>query len=357
METSRFRAPFAGLLMAALCTACDTSKDFTPVGDGDSSAAPVAGSWIVGLRDLDADCTDQLLGGPGGEMLLNIVQDGSDATVYVDADGDGDFSELVQLPATVGAKRVRASGSWTQGDQLLSLELDLQYIVWGSMSGVAELAHAPATPQPGAAACESRHAATVIKIGNPPRFDLGGGWNASQRVAFANGPLQALTGSSDELDWTITQSDDPARSGLFKVDSSDGRAYMGMVNDSQIITGGSFELNGFPAHITYSTLNYHADEAKLAGQLLADYGPAGEYTIGWDVVALRAGDPALLVATSDHGGRYLVVGCDGLRVDFALAPGETARIELPEGPALLRTPTSDLPLHLGRGQERIVALD
>ncbi|MEY2745236.1 MAG: hypothetical protein RL112_278 [Planctomycetota bacterium] len=354
---TRLRAPIAAGLLAALCTACDTSKDFAPIGGGDSSAAPVAGSWIVGLREIEPGCGAGLVGGPGGELVLNIVQDGSDATVYVDADGDGDFSELVQLQATVGATRVRASGSWTQGDQVVGLELDLRYIVWGSMSGVADLSHAPADPQPGAAACESRHAATVIKIGNPPQFDLGGAWTTTQRVAFASGPLQALTGSTEALEWSIAQSADPARRGVFKVDSSDGRGYLGVVNDSQVIVGGSFELNGFPASVTYSTLNYHPNESKLAGQLLADYGPEGEYSIGWDVVALRAEEPALLVVASAGGGRFLVLGADGRRVELALAPGETARVELPEGPAMVRTRTSDLPLRLAAGDERTIQLD
>jgi len=357
MKNLRLRAPVAAGILAALCTACDTSKDFASIGDGESSAAPVAGSWIVGLRDLEVGCPAASLGGPGGELVLNIMQEGSNATVYVDADGDGDFSELVQLPATVGATRLRASGSWTQGDQVVGLELDLRYIVWGSMTGTAAVTHSPANPQPGTAACESLHAATVIKIGNPPQFNLGGAWSTTQRVAFANGPLQALTGSAEELEWTIAQSDDPARRGVFKIGSSDGRGYLGVVNDSQVITGGSFEVNGFPAHITYSTLNYHANESKLAGQLLADYGPSGEYAIGWDVVALRANEPAFLIASSDLGGRYLVLGADGRRVELALAPGETARIELPEGPAMVRTATSDLPLRMASGDERAIRLD
>jgi hypothetical protein len=357
MKTSRLRAPVAAGLLAALCASCDTSKDFAPVDPGESSAAPVAGSWIVGLRALEGDCGQALFGGPASELTLNIVQEGSSASVYVDADGDGDFSELVQLTATVGASRVRASGSWTQDGEAVELELDLEYIVWGSMAGRAELSTTAATQAGGAGACASSHAATAIKIGNPPQFDLGGAWTTTQRVAYASGPLQALAGSTSELDWNIRQSDSPTRRGVFTIASSDGRSYLGVVNDSQVIVGGSFDLNGFPAHITYSTLNYHDHESKLAGQLLADYGPAGEYTIGFDVVALRAPDPAFLVASSARGGRWLVLGADGRRVELVLAPGGTARIELPEGPALVRTPTNDWPLRMASGDERAIALD
>ncbi len=357
MKTSRLRAPFATGLLAALCASCDTSKDFAPLDPGESSAAPVAGSWIVGLRALEGDCGQALFGGPASELTLNIVQEGSSASVYVDADGDGDFSELVQLTATVGASRVRASGSWTQDGEAVELELDLEYIVWGSMAGRAELSTTAATQAGGAGACASSHAATAIKIGNPPQFDLGGAWTTTQRVAYASGPLQALAGSTSELDWNIRQSDSPTRRGVFTIASSDGRSYLGVVNDSQVIVGGSFDLNGFPAHITYSTLNYHDHESKLAGQLLADYGPAGEYTIGFDVVALRAPDPAFLVASSARGGRWLVLGADGRRVELVLAPGGTARIELPEGPALVRTPANDWPLRMASGDERAIALD
>lgn len=353
MDIRRISAPFAAGLLAALCTSCDMSKGFTPSGVIEAQAAPVSGTWIVGLRPLEQDCPTQ----DQAELVINIVQQGATAGVYVDVDSDGDFSELVQLQATVGATRVRATGSWTDSDGLVSLDLDLEFIVWGSMSGTASMARTPSSAASEALPCQSRHAATVIKIGNPPRFDLGGSWSATQRVAFANGPLQALTGSSEELDWAIAHSEDPTRLGVFKIGSSDGRSYLGVVNDSQVIVGGSFELNGFPANVTYSTLNYHANESKLAGQLLADYGPAGEYSIGWDVVALRAEEPAFLVVASAGGGRCLVLGADGRRVDLMLAPGETARVELPEGPAMVRTRTSDLPLRMAAGGERTIALD
>ena len=343
------------LALGFMVTGCDTSKTVGSSGPEAPDLA-AAGNWVVDARTLQSDC-DELL--PRRAVTLSIAQDGADVSVYVDADNDGDFSELIQLPGRIVGKTLEASGYWNEGGERHTLDLTLEGIVWGSMTGTMKVSHQSLTPEPGEVPCLASYAATVIRVCNPPQFDLTGKWDVSQTTAFAGGPLQALSGSTEELVWTISQAADALKQGVFQVESSDDRYYIGSVNSSQIIAGGSFEAYGFEFHVTYSTLEYNIQTGGLRGRILADYGAQGEYTIGWDIEATRGDEPTqqTLTLTSSQGATVTVVDANGVVLPICIPADGAAQVTLPEGPAMVSTQQGDLPLVIEAGANPSVQLN
>lgn len=343
------------LALGFMVTGCDTSKTVGTSGPEAPDLA-AAGNWVVDARTLQSDC-DVLL--PRRAVTLSIAQDGADVSVYVDADNDGDFSELIELPGRIVGKTLEATGQWIEAGERHTLDLKLEGIVWGSMTGTMKVSHQSLTPEPGEVPCLASYAATVIRVCNPPQFDLTGKWDVSQTTAFAGGPLQALSGSTEQLLWTITQAADALKQGVFQVESSDDRYYIGSVNSSQIIAGGSFEAYGFQFHVTYSTLEYNIQTGGLRGRILADYGAQGEYTIGWDIEASRgdADTQQTLTLSSTLGETVTVTDANGVVLPICLPPHGMAQVTLPEGPAVLSTRQGDLPLVVEADADLLVQLN
>jgi len=311
---------------ALLLCACDTSKDY---GSSNSNApVPANGVWMLQSRVLTSQCEPEL---PERRLTVNVVQSGGTARVFVDVDSDGSFGELVELPGTVRGEQLRATGIVDRAGTQYHLDLTLDWIVWGSMTGEMRVTSMPPAGS-GVPPCVTDEAVTAIKIGNAPLFDLSGPWAVTQTVSFASGPLQALTGSQVNPDWDIAQEGESLLRGIFYVASSDTRRYLGVVNDSQIILGGTFAAWGQEFHITYSTLNAHGD--VMSGQLLARYGANKEFEIGWDVDALRqpslnalallelSASEAGTVHVRDELGRALAFAHDGVQpLRTRLKPG------------------------------------
>jgi hypothetical protein len=305
----------AALALAAsilLVPACDTSKDF---GSSTSNApVPANGVWMLQSRVLTSECEPEL---PERRLTINVVQSGQSARIFVDVDSDGSFGELVELPGTVRGEQLRAAGIVDRAGTQYHLDLTLDWIVWGSMTGEMRVTSMPPAGS-GLPPCLTEEAVTAIKIGNAPLFDLSGPWAVTQTVSFASGPLQALSGSHVEVDWDIAQESDNLLRGVFYVASSDTRRYLGVVNDSQIILGGTFAAWGHEFHITYSTLNANGDDMR--GQLLARYGANKEFEIGWDIEGLRQPSLnalALLEVAAGEAGTVLVRDELGRALEFA----------------------------------------
>lgn len=307
---------------------CDMSKTFTPI-ESPEPALAANGTWMLQTRILESACEST----EGKSMVISVVQNGGSAQIFLDADGDGSFAELIQLPASISGSRLRALGQYENGGWMHHVDLTLEGIVWGSMTGRLELETTPiagqADPMSG---CVTSEAVTAIKIGNPPQFDLSGGWDVAQTTAFATGPLQALTGSTTDLGWKIRQDSDPFLRGVFTIGSSDDREYLGVVNDSQIIVGGTFTAYGYDFHVTYSTLNAHDDD--MSGQLLAKYGPNKEFEIGWNIVAHRpygVGNGSTLQLSSSTDQSVTLVDSRGGVHSLQLHAGDEARVRVPAG--------------------------
>lgn len=343
----------AALTLAAsilLLPACDTSKDY---GSSNSNApVPANGVWMLQSRVLTSECEPEL---PERRLTVNVVQTGGSVRVFVDVDSDGSFGELVELPGTVRGDELRAAGIVDRAGTQYHLDLTLNWIVWGSMTGKLRVTSMP--PQgSGLPPCITDEAVTAIKIGNAPLFDLSGAWAVTQTVAFANGPLQALSGSQVDVDWDIAQEADNLLRGVFYVASSDTRRYLGVVNDSQIILGSTFAAWGQEFHITYSTLNANGDE--MSGQLLARYGANKEFEIGWDIDALRQPSLnalALLEVSGGEAGTLLVRDELGRALEFAHDGVQPLRTRLKPGVFWVEKDGQSLPI-LARPTARI-ALD
>lgn len=343
----------AALTLAAsllLLPACDTSKDS---GSSNSTApVPVNGVWMLQSRVLTSQCEPEL---PERRLTVNVVQDSGSVRVFVDVDSDGSFGELVELPGTVRGDQMRAQGIVDRAGTQYHLDLTLEYIVWGSMTGAMRVTSMP--PQgSGVPPCVTDEAVTAIKIGNAPLFNLSGAWAVTQTVSFASGPLQALAGSQTDVDWDIAQESDNLLRGVFYVASSDTRRYLGVVNDSQIILGGTFAAWGQEFHITYSTLNANGDD--MSGQLLARYGANKEFEIGWDIDALRQPSLnalALLEVSGGEAGTLLVRDELGRALEFAHDGLKPLRAHLKPGVFWVEQNGQSLPI-LARANARI-ALD
>ncbi len=333
-----------------LLPACDTSKDY---GSSNSTApVPVNGIWIIQSRVLTSQCEPEL---PERRLTVNVVQDSGSVRVFVDVDSDGSFGELAELTGTVRGDQMRAEGTVERAEIQYHLDLTLKYIVWGSMTGSLRVT----TLQPqgsGASPCVTDEAVSAIKIGNPPLFNLSGAWTVNQTVSFAGGPLQALVGSQSDVDWDIAQESNNLLRGVFYVASSDSRRYLGVVNDSQIILGGTFAAWGQEFHITYSTLNAHGDD--MSGQLLAQYGANKEFDIGWNIDALRQPSQnalALLEVSGGETGTLLVRDELGRALEFAHDGLKPLRAHLKPGVFWVEQNSQSLPV-LARANARI-ALD
>jgi hypothetical protein len=343
----------AALTLAAsllLLPACDTSKDS---GSSNSTApVPVNGVWMLQSRVLTSQCEPEL---PERQLTVNVVQDSGSVRVFVDVDSDGSFGELVELPGTVRGDQMRAQGIVDRAGTQYHLDLTLEYIVWGSMTGSMRVTSMP--PQgSGMPPCVTDEAVTAIKIGNAPLFNLSGAWAVTQTVSFASGPLQALAGSQTDVDWDIAQESDNLLRGVFYVASSDTRRYLGVVNDSQIILGGTFAAWGQEFHITYSTLNANGDD--MSGQLLARYGANKEFEIGWNIDALRQpglNALALLEVSGGAAGTVLVRDELGRALEFAHDGVNPLRAHLKPGVFWIEKEGQSLPI-VARASARI-ALD
>lgn len=319
----------AALTLAAsllLLPACDTSKDFGP--SNANAPVPVNGVWMLQSRVLTSQCEPEL---PERQLTVNVVQDSGSVRVFVDVDSDGSFGELVELPGTVRGDQMRAQGIVDRAGTQYHLDLTLEYIVWGSMTGSMRVTSMP--PQgSGMPPCVTDEAVTAIKIGNAPLFNLSGDWAVTQTVSFASGPLQALAGSQTDVDWDIAQESDNLLRGVFYVASSDTRRYLGVVNDSQIILGGTFAAWGQEFHITYSTLNANGDD--MSGQLLARYGANKEFEIGWNIVAHRpygVGNGSTLELSSSTDQNVTLIDSRGGTHSLQLHAGDEARVRVPAG--------------------------
>ncbi|MBM3988135.1 MAG: hypothetical protein FJ294_09295 [Planctomycetes bacterium] len=305
----------AALTLAAsilLLPSCDTSKDYGSSTSDDP--IPASGVWVLQSRVLSSECEPEV---PERRLTVNIVQSGQSASVFVDLDSDGSFGELVELPGTVRGEQLHAAGLVDRAGIRYHLDLTLDWIVWGSMTGGLMVTNMPPTGS-SVPPCITNEAVTAIKISNPPLFDLSGAWAVTQTVSFASGPLQALAGSAVDVDWDIAQESGNLLRGIFHVASSDTRRYLGVVNDTQIILGGTFAAWGQEFHITYSTLNANGDD--MSGQLLARYGADKEFEIGWNIVALRqAGGNALalLEVGASEAGTVAVRDDLGRAIEFA----------------------------------------
>lgn len=332
----------AALTLAAsllLLPACDTSKDFG--SSNSSSPVPVNGVWVLQSRVLTSQCEPEL---PERRLTVNVVQSGSSARVFVDVDSDGSFGELVELVGSVRGDELRASGLVDRAGTQYHLDLKLEYIVWGSMTGVMRVTNLPPSGS-SLPSCITDEAVTAIKIGNAPLFNLTGDWAVTQSVSFASGPLQALAGSQVDVNWDIAQESGNLLRGVFYVNSSDTRRYLGVVNDSQIILGGTFAAWGQEFHITYSTLNANGDD--MSGQLLARYGANKEFEIGWDIDALRQpglNALALLEVSGGAAGTVLVRDELGRALEFAHDGVNPLRAHLQPGVFWIEKEGQSLPI-------------
>ena len=318
----------AALTLAAslLLAACDTSKSYDSVNS--SAPVPVNGVWVLQSRVLTSECEPEL---PERRLTVNVVQSDSDVRVFVDIDSDGSFGELVELPGTVRGEELRASGMIERAGIDYHLDLTLNWIVWGSMTGSMQVRSVPDATST-VPSCLTQEMVTAVKVGNAPLFDLSGSWAVVQNVSFASGPLQALAGSQTLSDWDIAQESGNILRGMFYVASSDTRRYLGTVNDSQIILGGTFAAYGQEFHITYSTLN--ADGDQMSGQLLARYGANKEFEIGWNIDAIRQASltsGALLQVSSAEPAAFQLVDDVGRTLQLSADPARTLRMRLRSG--------------------------
>jgi len=110
-------------------------------------------------------------------------------------------------------------------------------------------------------------------------------------VSWTSDELSWLTGSQEEHTWTIEQEHDGPLRGLLRITDQDGLHFIGMVNDTQVTLGRSYDSNLGALTYTFPTIYPEGD--YMSGQLQASLvNPDGEHELGWTFEGYRTAGAA-----------------------------------------------------------------
>ena len=83
--------------------------------------------------------------------------------------------------------------------------------------------------------CEETAEVLVARIANPPSIDVSGVWQISHEITWGTGLLELSIGAEFDEEWEIYQHTDGMWEGILEITDSEGRQFLGTVNNNQVI--------------------------------------------------------------------------------------------------------------------------
>jgi hypothetical protein len=315
---------------------------------GGSAPAPnldLNGNWAMQFEPLDEFCQPT---GTHEIRMIRLNHSGSGATIWLDLDGDDSFGENVSVQASIQGDTLHVDQDITWQENEIRIRAELRYVVWGYMTG---------TWSEGPPGCGIQVGAAAMRMQNPPLLDVSGIWYLTETVQYATGDLDYLTGMVSERTWTVSQNWEGATAGLLQIVDEEGRHFLGLVNNDQVLLGRSFDVAGYPAYYTYT--NLIVSPTWLEGSVLGEIEVSGGCEIAWGFEGWREAFPSNLIIDGDLGPMDSLAGGDfevsltgaEVSLQIALGPGEELSLDLAAGRWWIEVPgAGTLPVVLQPGR-------
>ena len=317
------------LLVGLLTPSCTIGES----GSGPLNHAPIdpeyTGTWVVQYLPSESSCGDL------GRRLetWRFLEDGPvEVRMYPDTNENGLFDDELLFTGQQDGVNLSLTGSYDcEGSETgCYFQADLEFITWGCLMGtVTQL-----KPD----GCEETADVLVALIANPPSIDVSGVWQVNHVITWGTGLLELSIGAEFDEEWDIYQHTEGMWEGILEITDSEGRQFLGTVNNNQVILARSWSTGGVEYRYRYTNLLF--DGALMEGDVFGTGFIEGPQEIAWDLVGSReeAGSSGLVfgggggeatgeagcVELTDEHGQRIVVACPyggGAQTHVPLEPG------------------------------------
>ena len=317
------------LLVGLLTPSCTIGES----GSGPLNHAPIdpeyTGTWVVQYLPSESSCGDL------GRRLetWRFLEDGPvEVRMYPDTNENGLFDDELLFTGQQDGVNLSLTGSYDcEGSETgCYFQADLEFITWGCLMGtVTQL-----KPD----GCEETADVLVALIANPPSIDVSGVWQVNHSITWGTGLLELSIGAEFDEEWEIYQHTEGMWEGILEITDSEGRQFLGTVNNNQVILVRSWSTGDVEYRYQYTNLLFDGD--WMEGDAFGTGFIEGPQEIAWDLVGSReeAGSAGLVfgggggeatgeagyVELIDEHGQRIVVTCPyggGALTHVPLEPG------------------------------------
>lgn len=314
-------------LLTPSCTIGESGSD--PLNHG-PIVPEYTGTWVVQYLPTESSCGDL-------ERRLEtwrFLEDGPvEVRMYPDTNENGLFDDDLLFTGQQDGVNLSLTGSYDcEGSESgCYFQADLEFITWGCLMGtVTQL-----KPD----GCEETADVLVALIANPPSIDVSGVWQVSHVITWGTGLLELSIGAEFEEEWVIYQHTEGMWAGILEITDSEGRQFLGTVNNNQVILVRRWSTGDVSYLYRYTNLRFEGD--WMEGDAFGTGFIEGPQEIAWDLVGSRegggseglvfgggggeaTGETGYVELTDEHGER-VVVACPyggGAETHVPLEPGQ-----------------------------------
>jgi len=332
-------------LLAPSCTIGESGSD--PLNYG-PIVPEYTGTWVVQYLPVQSSFGDY-------ERRLEtwrFLEEGPiEVRMYPDTNENGLFDDELVFIGQQDGVNLNLNGGWEcEGVETgCYFQADLEFITWGCVMGTVE--------QQRPDGCLEIAEVLVARISNPPSMDVSGVWNISHEITYGTGLLELSIGATFDEQWEIYQHPEGLWRGLLEITDSEGRQFLGSVNNNQVILVRSWSTGDVDYKYNFTNLLFDGD--WMEGDAFGTGVIEGSQEIAWDIVGSRVGggSEGLLIRggggeVSGDSGLIELSGERGQRIVVACpydAKGAT-RVRLSPGPWRVRHAGQERRLDLRPGR-------